>query len=140
MGELLLRKALLVQGRVAKLRAALPARPEDVLADERLEAFLSFHLFLLIQDAIDLASHLVAVRGLAVPGSQREVFQALADAGLLSAEAGQAMGQMASLRNRTAHAYGDLDPVRMAREAPAGLVHVERMLGELAKAIAEATP
>jgi uncharacterized protein YutE (UPF0331/DUF86 family) len=39
---------------------------------------------------------------------------------------------MASLRNRIAHAYGDLDPIRMVREAPVGLEIVARFLDELA--------
>ncbi len=136
MRELLLRKAAQIRERLARLRSALPARPEDVLADERLEAYLSFHLFLLIQDAVDLAAHLVALRGLAVPASQREVFESLHGAGLLSADTAQAMAQMASLRNRIAHAYGDLDPVRVVRELPAGLGHIERLLDDLKGAIA----
>jgi len=51
---------------------------------------------------------------------------------LIAAETARAMGQMASLRNRIAHSYGDLDPVRMVREAPTGLAHVEKLLDELA--------
>ena len=136
MRDLLLRKAAQVHERLVRLRTALPARPEDVLADERLEAYLSFHLFLLIQDAVDLAAHLVAARGLAVPASQREVFDALRGAGLLAADTARAMAQMASLRNRIAHAYGDLDPVRVVRELPEGLGHVEKLLDELKVAIA----
>lgn len=138
MGDLLLRKALAVRSRMDKVRGALPARAEDVTGDERLEAFIAFHLFLLIQDAVDLATHLVAARGLAVPGSQREAFEALAAAGLLSRPTAEAMARMASLRNRIAHAYGDLDPVRLVRETPVGLGHVERFLGELAATIGEA--
>lgn len=69
MGELLLRKALACRDRVARLRAALPANPDEMLRDERLEAFVSFHLFLLVQDCIDLAAHLIAARGLGVPAS-----------------------------------------------------------------------
>lgn len=136
-GELLLRKAAQVRERLVRLRAAVPARPEDVLVDERLEAFLSFHLFLLIQDAVDLAAHLVAARGLAVPASQREVFEALSRAGLLGADTARAMAQMAALRNRIAHSYGDLDPVRLARELPVGLDQVERFIDELKSAVAE---
>jgi len=41
------------------------------------------------------------------------------------------MAQMASLRNRIARSYGDLDPVRMVRETPAGLDAVARFLDEL---------
>jgi len=137
-GDLLLRKALQIRDRIGKVRAALPARPEAVLDDERLEAFLSFQLFLLIQDAVDLASHLVAARGLGVPGSQREVFDLLAGAGLLPGDTARGMGGMIALRNRIAHAYGDLDPVRMVNEAPEGLARLETLLDELAGTIASA--
>ncbi len=135
MTQLLLRKALLIRDRIDKVRAALPARAEAVLEDERLEAFVSFHLFLLLQDAVDLAAHVVAARGLAVPGSQREVFEALAAHGLLSAETARAMAAMASLRNRIAHSYGEVDPVRIVQEAPQGLAHVGALLDELAPAL-----
>jgi uncharacterized protein YutE (UPF0331/DUF86 family) len=130
-GELLLRKALQCRARIEKLRAALPADPSEVLRDERLEAFISFNLFLLVQDAVDLAAHLIAARGLAVPASQREAFDALAVAELIPRETAAAMAQMAALRNRVAHAYGDLDPVRMVREAPTGLDAVQRFLDQL---------
>lgn len=135
MTELLWRKLRACRDRIAKLRVAIPAEPAAVAADERLEAFLSFQLFLLIQEALDLAAHLIAARGLAVPSSQRESFEALAKAGLLSDETARAMSGMASLRNRIAHAYGDLDVVRMVREMPTGLEIVSRFLDELLNAI-----
>jgi uncharacterized protein YutE (UPF0331/DUF86 family) len=130
-GELLLRKLMLCRERIERIARALPATAEDILADEREEAFIAFHLLLLVQDALDLAAHLVAERGLAVASSQRESFETLARAGLISAESAAAMSRMASLRNRIAHAYGDLDAVRMVREAPAGLEAVRRFLDEL---------
>jgi len=137
LSEILLRKALAARDRIARLRHALPRAPEDVLGDERLEAYLAFHLFLLVQDVVDLATHLVAAKGLTVPGSQREVFEALAKAGLISGALADDMGALASLRNRIAHAYGDLDPRRMVAEMPTGLAHVERLLDELAEAITQ---
>lgn len=136
MGELLLRKALACRARIEKIRSALPSDPNDVLRDERLEAYVAFNLFLLIQDAVDLAAHLVAARALDVPSSQRETFEALAKAGLIARETAAAMGQMAALRNRVAHSYGDLDPVRMVRETPAGLAAVARFLDEIAGMLA----
>jgi uncharacterized protein YutE (UPF0331/DUF86 family) len=108
-----------------------------MLQDERLEAFVSFHLFLLVQDCIDLAVHVIAARGLGVPGSHREAFQMLANTGLLTGEMASSMGAMAALRNRIAHSYGDIDPVRLAREAPEGLGVVERYLDALAGTIAQ---
>ena len=131
MSELLLRKALACRDRIARIRARLPADAEAVLKDELLEAFISFQLFLLIQDAVDLAVHLVAARGLAVPSSQREAFESLAKAGLISHETAAAMGAAAGLRNRIAHTYGDVDPVRVVRETPAGLESVSRFIDEI---------
>jgi uncharacterized protein YutE (UPF0331/DUF86 family) len=137
MGDLLLRKILACRERIDRLRAAIPAQAEAVATDERLEAFLSFHLFLLIQDAVDLAAHLVAERGLAVPASQRESFEALARAGVLTSKSAEAMARLASLRNRIAHSYGDLDVVRMARELPVGLTDAQHFLDELILAAAK---
>ena len=131
MGDLLLRKILACRERIEKLKNAIPVQAEDIAADERLEAFLSFHLFLLIQDAVDLAAHLVAERGLAVPASQRESFEALARAGLLTQKSAAAMARMASLRNRIAHSYGEIDTVRMVREMPEGLIVARQFLDEL---------
>jgi uncharacterized protein YutE (UPF0331/DUF86 family) len=132
MGEILLRKLVGCRDRIARIRAALPGEPEAVSKDERLEAFISFNLFLLIQDAVDLAAHLISEQGLGVPDSHRDAFEILAAKGLLARETADGMGAMASLRNRIAHAYGQLDPVRMVREAPAGLEIVARFLDELA--------
>lgn len=131
MGELLLRKILACRDRIEKLKQAIPSHAEDITADERLESFLSFHLFLLIQDAVDLAAHMVAERGLAVPASHRESFEALARAGILTAKSAEAMARMASLRNRIAHSYGEVDVVRMVRELPAGLTDARQFLDEL---------
>lgn len=132
MGEILLRKLVACRDRIARLRTALPAEPQAILDDERLEAFISFNLFLLVQDSVDLAAHLIAEQGLGVPDSHRGAFEILAGKGALSREVAEGMGAMASLRNRIAHAYGDLDPVRMAREAPVGLEIVARFLDEMA--------
>ncbi len=135
MGELLLKKALLCRDRIAKVRRALPEAPEEIAQDERTEAFVSFQIFLLIQDLVDLAAHLIAARALGVPTSHRESFEILAKAGLISSETASAMAALASLRNRIAHSYGDLDPVRLAREAPKGLDRASRFLDEIANAV-----
>ena len=86
----------------------------------------------MIQDAVDLAAHLIAAGGLGVPSSQRESFGILAQAGLIGRELAAEMGQIAALRNRIAHSYGEVDPVRVVREAPTGLLIVERFLDEVA--------
>lgn len=135
MGELLLRRALACRDRLEKVRRALPANPADVAADERLEAFVSFNIFLLLQDTIALATGLVAARGLGVPGSQREAFELLARAGVVTADTASGMATAAALRNRIAHTYGDVDPVRLVAEAPRGLDVVAQFLDEVTPAL-----
>ena len=49
----------------------MPAEPAEVLGDELLEAFVSFHVLLLIQDCADIANHLVTVKSLGLPGGFR---------------------------------------------------------------------
>jgi uncharacterized protein YutE (UPF0331/DUF86 family) len=137
MGELLLKKALQCRERIEKIRRALPADPTAISTDDRTEAFIAFNLFLLIQDSIDLAAHLIAARGIGIPTSHRESFEILARAGILSREVATGMAAMASLRNRIAHSYGDLDPVRMAAEAPRGLAIASQFLDELAAKLAD---
>lgn len=138
MSELLIKKLLASRARIEKLRAALPASAADILNDERLEAYICFGLFLLIQDAIDLAAHLIAARALGVPASQRESFEILADAGLIDKELAAAMGQIAALRNRIAHTYGEVDLVRLVREAPSGILTIECFLDAIAASVAAA--
>jgi len=134
LGDLLLQKSLRLRERIAKLRAALAAEPallDAISQDEHLEAFLAFNLFLAIQDAVDLAAHVVSTHGLVIPATQREAFEALAKGGRLSTDTSVAMGALASLRNRIAHSYGDLDIRRLVTEMPRGLDHLERFVTEL---------
>jgi uncharacterized protein YutE (UPF0331/DUF86 family) len=140
LAELLLNKILACRERIERVRRRLPPEPESVLSNELLEAYLSFNIFLLIQDASDLANHLVAAKGLGVPTSQRDAFVSLARAGLIDEPTALEMAAAAGLRNRIAHAYGDVDPVRLVQEAPVGLDAVERFLTRVTPAVAALEP
>lgn len=135
MAEVLLKKLLACRQRIERIRARLPTEPARVLSDELLEAFLSFQIFLLVQDASDIANHVVMARGLTIPSSQRDAFLTLARSGLIQQDTALAMGAAAGLRNRIAHAYGDIDPVRLVDEAPAGLAILGRFLDEITGSI-----
>jgi len=135
LAELLLKKLIACRERIERIRAKLPENAASILTDDLLEAFLSFHIFLLVQDASDIANHLVAANGLGIPGSQRDAFLALARAGTIARETAVAMGAAAGLRNRIAHAYGDVDPVRLVEEAPEGLAAIGRFLDEIGATI-----
>jgi uncharacterized protein YutE (UPF0331/DUF86 family) len=68
-----------------------------------------FALYRAVQGAIDLGQHLIAEKGLPVPSAYREVFRALADAGILTPDLGIRLQDWAGFRNSIAHDYGVLD-------------------------------
>lgn len=61
------------------------------------------------QSAIDLAAHVVAAEGLGLPGSLKEHFLLLEQAGILSSQLTRKMVAMVGFRNIAVHNYQDLD-------------------------------
>ena len=126
--------------KVAELRryaADVGARVQNEVArfeaDEDLHDLAAFHLLLALQNAADLAFHLVADRGLDVPGSQREAYEALARAGAIDHDLAAALGEAAGLRNRLAHQYGTVDWRRLHAEAPRHLEALQRFAVRVAE-------
>lgn len=67
------------------------------------------YLHLAAECALDIGSHIVASRKLGSPGSYREVFTILGNAGILSSELTRQMEDLAGLRNVLAHDYLRID-------------------------------
>jgi uncharacterized protein YutE (UPF0331/DUF86 family) len=65
------------------------------------------------QSSIDLASHLVASRGLRAPRSYADAFAILAEDGVLDAELADELGKIAGLRNLLVHEYLEVDHARL---------------------------
>jgi uncharacterized protein YutE (UPF0331/DUF86 family) len=133
---IVLRKVSELRRYVADVRVRVQVDPARFEADEELHDLAGFHLMLALQNAVDLAFHLVADQGRGVPGSQREAFEALAREGVIDHELARALGDAASLRNRIAHQYGAIDWRRLLTEAPRHLEALERF----AVRVAELTP
>lgn len=66
-----------------------------------------------IECCVDIASHIIAARGLKRPAYRRDVFQVLEQAGYLDTEFASQMVEMGKLRNRLVHLYWDIDPNEM---------------------------
>lgn len=81
------------------------ARPELLRTDIREERFVAHTLQLAIQAALDVASHIVSDDHLGEPESNRDLFEALAKAGWVSADFAETLGQMAGFRNVLVHGY-----------------------------------
>jgi len=117
------------------VRGRLPAESGALKADEDLHDLLAFRLLLAVQNAIDLAMHMVASRGESVPGSYREAFEILARAGVLDDALASKLADAAALRNRIAHVYGGMEWGRLHAEIPGHLAALERFAVVVAAAV-----
>lgn len=66
-----------------------------------------------IQACLDVASHLVAALPTREPSSYRDLFQVLAEEGVLDGDLADTMGEMAGFRNVLAHDYAEIDHERV---------------------------
>lgn len=68
-----------------------------------------FNLTQAIQNCIDIAAHIVSDEGWGVPGTQREMFDILADKGFISKDFAERLISMVGFRNRVIHEYEKLN-------------------------------
>jgi len=122
-----------INDRLARIEEKLPAEPSAFLVDRDAQESVAFNLFLVFQDALDIAAHLIADAGWPVPTTAREHFEILAQHQILTSETAAAMARCAGLRNLIAHAYGTLDLGRLHGEIPAGVAALRAFGSELAR-------
>ena len=114
--SVLARKLADILSRVSRVRELLPAKLEEFEANRTEAEALILNLFLALQACSDLALYVVADRGFGVPAGPRGAYEALVQAGLLSAPLARHLAGAVGLRNRIAHEYGTLD-LRLVFEA-----------------------
>jgi uncharacterized protein YutE (UPF0331/DUF86 family) len=66
-----------------------------------------------MQEAIDLAAHVIADQGWGPLPNLREHFTVLTTKGVLPAELGTRLAAGVKVRNLIGHAYAEVDPVRL---------------------------
>lgn len=121
-----------IRDHLDRIVATLPDDREKFVADRTAQEIVAFNLFLALQDALDLAAHVIADRGYALPTTAREHFEILERNGHLSRPVSAAMAGCAGLRNLIAHAYGNLDLGRLFDELPRGRDALLAFCGEMA--------
>jgi uncharacterized protein YutE (UPF0331/DUF86 family) len=131
---------VLVLRRLARLLDALATarqrRPPEVAtlrADGLLRDALALSVLVAVQEAADIAFHVVSDEKWGVPVSYAESFELLARHGVLDAEVAKAMTGATGLRNRIAHAYATLDVDRFWAELPGGLDAMDRFAQAMAR-------
>jgi uncharacterized protein YutE (UPF0331/DUF86 family) len=117
---------------LGRARTRRPATAAELERDALLQDGLAMSLFVAIQEAIDIAFHIVADEGWGMPGSYSEAFEILAAKQVLDRTILEPLEGMARLRNRIAHGYASVDVRRLWEELPAGL----EVLGQFVESVA----
>ena len=74
-----------------------------------------YYLQTAIETCLDLAQHLIAAQGWRSPQTYADVFDVLAEHGIVDAHFLPALRSMARFRNRLVHLYWDVDPATIYR-------------------------
>jgi uncharacterized protein YutE (UPF0331/DUF86 family) len=105
---------------LARVGNRLPERESDLVASTDAADAVILHLWQATQIVIDLAVSLCVARGLGTPQSYADAFRRLQEAGVLESDLADRLVRAAGFRNVVAHAYENLDMVRVHRAASAG--------------------
>lgn len=105
--DLVAKKLAFIETCVRELRTL--AQPELIAEDIREQRFVEHTLQLAIQAALDVGSHIVSDDRLGEPDTSRDVFRLLERAGIVTADLGTRLEQMAGFRNVVVHLYQEVD-------------------------------
>jgi uncharacterized protein YutE (UPF0331/DUF86 family) len=105
----------------AALRSCLPADVAIMTASRDVRDLVSFRVYLAVQEALDLCSHVIADQGWGPVASLREHFSLMASKGVLPQALAAQLATAVKVRNLVGHGYADVDPQKM-RDAATVLV------------------
>jgi uncharacterized protein YutE (UPF0331/DUF86 family) len=135
-----LRKLTLLREHVARARRRRPDTFATLESDVDLQDALALSLFVSIQEALDIAFHIVADEGWGVPASYAESFEILAKKAVLDLDLSRQLAATAALRNRIAHGYASVELERLWRELPIGLAALDRYAAQIAEYVERRDP
>jgi uncharacterized protein YutE (UPF0331/DUF86 family) len=128
-----LRKLATVREHVARVRRRRPETPALLRADVNLQDALAMSLLVAVQEATDVAFHIVADEAWGVPSSYADGYVILSQRGIIDGVLADEMSRLVAMRNRLAHGYATLDVDRIWAEVPAGLDALERYATTIAR-------
>lgn len=128
-----LKKLANLREHLVRVRRRRPSTAEQLRGDLDRQDAIALSLLVSIQEAADIAFHVVADEGWGTPASYAEGFEILSRRGVIDADLAHRMTLAAGLRNRIAHGYASLDAERMWAEIPDGLDALERYSSAVAR-------
>ncbi len=136
---LVLRKLSVLNDHVGRVRRRRPADRAD-FDNVDIQDPIAMSLFVAIQEASDIATHIASDEDLGLATSYAHGFELLGNHGVLEAELAKAMARMAGLRNRLAHADAFVDAGRLYDELPSGLDTLQAFAAAIARHVGPTAP
>jgi uncharacterized protein YutE (UPF0331/DUF86 family) len=128
----------LLATRIAKIREELRhlvrleiLSPEEFKLSSTEQHAVERELQIVIEACLDIGHHVIAREGLRRPGDYRDVFKVLREAGIIEANLGYRLEDMASFRNRLVHGYLEVEPARVYQIARNELGDVEAFVASI---------
>ncbi len=109
MDDVVINKAAIIERCCNRVAEVYAGDPKNLRADLTRQDSIMLNLQRACEASIDLAMHLVRRKRLGVPQDSRGAFEALAEAGVLTAERASALGAMVGFRNVAVHDYRKVD-------------------------------
>ena len=119
--DLVARKLTILGEHVARLRRRRPVSAEAMLADVDLQDAISLSVLVVVQEATDIALHMISDEGWGAAASYREGFETLAAHRVIAPDLARQLGGAVAVRNRIAHGYASVDFERLWAELPAAI-------------------
>ena len=109
MNRVVIHKVQSLQRCVARAREEYAASAENFASDYTRQDAAVLNVVRACELAIDLANHIVSVKKLGIPSSNREAFETLCNANLIPQALCPSLFNMVSFRNIAVHTYQTLD-------------------------------
>ncbi len=129
--DLLAERAMAVERHLNRVAQRLPDTGADLTAATDASDAVILHLWQATQVVIDLAASACFHFKLGAPSSYADAFQRLAGAAVIEPELASRLVRAAGFRNVVAHAYDQLDMLRVYRAAQSGPDDLRAFLGAL---------
>lgn len=118
--DILAERTMVVERHLARVAARLPSDAAALAPSSDVSDAVILHLWQATQVVIDLGMSACLYFHLGAPASYGDAFQRLHQAGVIDESLAARLGRAAGFRNVVAHAYDQLDMVRVFRAASEG--------------------
>ena len=107
------------------LRQLSQTEVDAYLKDVVLIGSMRYYLQVSIECCLDVAAHVISSERFRAPKDYADTFTVLEEQGIIPAELGHRLRQMAKFRNRLVHLYGEIDDQAVHRIAREDLGDIE---------------